>query len=308
VQPAGLPTGLPPDLPFSPAAERNAAPILAVLARWLPAQARVLELASGTGQHARHLAAAQPGWDWQPTEARAEALPAIAARCTGLANVRAPLALDAMASPWPVPAAAFDALFVANLLHIAPWPVTTALMRGAANSLCPGGLLAVYGPFVVQGEPLAPSNAAFDADLRGRDPRWGLRTLQAVQAAARDAGLALAERCAMPANNLLLRFVLEPEPQPAHQPAQEPSQQAAPQPHRTPRLNPDKLLLSKWTAVQPQRREKHFIVTRLLRPEAPGQPPGPVIEVVIEAVHSGRSRALPWRELTDTRHWLQGWR
>jgi SAM-dependent methyltransferase len=196
------------ELPFSPAAERNAAPILARLQAWLPMNARVLELASGTGQHAQHLAAAQPGWDWQPSEARAEALPVVAARCAGLANVHQPLHLDVMAAPWSVDDAAFDAVFVANLLHIAPWDTTPALMQGAARCLKPGGLLAIYGPFIVDGEPLAPGNSAFDADLRMRNVSWGLRSLQQVQAAARGAGLVLAERCAMPANNLMLRFAL----------------------------------------------------------------------------------------------------
>lgn len=222
------------DLPFSAAAERNAAPILVRLLDWLPSHARVLEIASGTGQHARHFAAAQPSWDWQPTETQAQALPAIAARCTGLPNVRAPRLLDVLATGGRLQAAAidaasdsartgaltgtfngafdaafeaaFDAVYAANLLHIAPWAVTPAFLHGAARCLAPGGQVLVYGPFVVDGEPLAPSNAAFDADLRARDPRWGLRPLHAVQAAAQAAGLVLAERCAMPANNLLLRF------------------------------------------------------------------------------------------------------
>lgn len=193
-------------LPFSPAAERNAAPILALLQRWLPARARVLEVASGTGQHARHFALAQPGWDWQPSEAQTVALPVIAARCAGLPNARPPLQLDVMQAPWPVEAHSCDVLLVANLLHIAPWPATPALLQGAARCLRPGGQLLVYGPFVVEGQALAPSNAAFDADLRQRDARWGLRTLQQVQAAARQAGLSWVERCAMPANNLLLRL------------------------------------------------------------------------------------------------------
>lgn len=196
----------PDDLPFSPAAERNAAPILAVLREWLPPQGRVLELASGTGQHARHMAAAEPTWQWQPTEARPEALPAIAARCAGLPNVAAPMRLDVQSRPWAVEPGAVDAVFVANLLHIAPWAATPAVMQGAAPCLRPGGSLIVYGPFRVQGEPLAPSNADFDADLRDRDPAWGLRWLHEVQAAARDAGLALVERRVMPANNLMLRF------------------------------------------------------------------------------------------------------
>ena len=195
-----------PDLPFSPAAERNAEPILAVLRGWLPPQALVLELASGTGQHARHFAAAEPGWQWQPSEAAAEALPVLDARRAGLPNLRPPLRLDLLAEPWPVDAAGFDAVFVANLTHIAPWAATPALMRGAARALKPGGRLAVYGAFAIDGEPLAPSNAAFDADLRRRDPRWGLRSMQAVLAAARDAGLVPAARTAMPANNWMLRL------------------------------------------------------------------------------------------------------
>ena len=192
-------------LPHSPAAERNAPHILQTLQLWLPTQARVLEVASGTGQHAQHFGQAMAGWDWQPTEAGAESLDAISARCAGLPGVRAPLVLDVLA-PWPVEAAAFDAVVVANLLHIAPWAVTPAFMRGAARSLRPGGVLAVYGPFIVDGEPLAPSNAAFDADLRARDARWGLRRLAEVQTAAQQAGLVLVERRALPANNLLLKF------------------------------------------------------------------------------------------------------
>lgn len=204
--PREVPPEVPPELPFSPAAERNAPFILQQLQAWLPRAARVLEIASGTGQHARHFAAAQPGWDWQPTEAQAQALPVVAARCAGLPNVRAPHRLDVLALPWTVDAEPFDAVCVANLLHIAPWEATAALMQGAARCLRPKGTLAVYGPFVVEGEALAPSNAAFDADLRGRDPRWGLRSLQQVRAAAQAAGLSLSERQAMPANNLLLRF------------------------------------------------------------------------------------------------------
>ena len=193
-------------LPHSPAAERNAPLILLALQAWLPPQARVLEVASGTGQHAQHFAAAEPGWDWQPTEASAAPLAAIAARCAGQAGVRTPLLLDALAE-WPVPAVGLDAVYAANLLHIAPWAVTPALMRGAARSMRAGGVLVLYGPFIVAGEPLVPSNAAFDADLRARDPRWGLRPLHEVLAVARQAGLVLAERRDMPANNLLLKFV-----------------------------------------------------------------------------------------------------
>jgi SAM-dependent methyltransferase len=199
----------PVGLPHSPAAERNREPILGVLSRVLPLTAHVLEVASGTGQHAAHFGAARPGWTWQPTEADSVALPAIAARCAGLAGVRAPLALDVMRPPWPLPAAqAFDAVYCANLLHIAPWPACAALMAGAVRHLAPGGALVVYGPFFVDGETPSPGNLAFDADLRSRHPAWGLRQLAEVVLEAQRAGLMLAQRFDMPANNLMLVFRL----------------------------------------------------------------------------------------------------
>lgn len=195
------------DLPHSPAAERNRAPILEVLTRVLPARCRVLEIASGTGQHAQHFARERPGWHWQPSDGDPSALPGIAARCAGLANVATPLHLDVLAQPWPTAASApFDAVYCANMLHISPWPTCAALMTGAAQSLAPHGVLLVYGPFVVDGEPTAPSNSAFDASLRSRDAAWGLRLLSDVEAEAHAAGLRLHERSAMPANNLTLVF------------------------------------------------------------------------------------------------------
>jgi len=193
-------------LPHSPAAERNREPILQVLSGLLLPKVTVLEVASGTGQHAAHFAAAQPGWTWQPTEAEARALPAIAMRCAGQPNVRAPLPLDVMLQPWPLLPAAFGAVFCANLLHIAPWPTCAALMAGAALHLAPGGLLVLYGPFFVDGETPSPGNLAFDTDLRSRDPAWGLRRLAEVADEARRAGLALEQRFDMPANNLMLAF------------------------------------------------------------------------------------------------------
>jgi SAM-dependent methyltransferase len=197
----------PDTLPSSPAAERNKAPILEVLQRLLPPTARVLEIASGTGQHAAHFAASQPDWRWQPTEGDAEALPAIAARCAGLPNVLPPLQLDVLAASWPTTFDRFDAIYCANMLHISPWPTCEALMRGASRHLVEGGgLLIVYGPFIVDGEPTAPSNLAFDASLRARDPAWGLRLLAEVEAEAHRAGLALQRRFDMPANNLALAF------------------------------------------------------------------------------------------------------
>jgi len=194
------------DLPFSAAAQRNQGPILEVLQRVLPAEATVLEIASGTGQHAAHFAAAQPGWQWQPTDVEAAALSGIARRCADLPNVRAPLRLNVLDPVWPLPMQSVDALYCANMLHIAPWPSCAALMHGAARHLAADGRLVLYGPYLVDGEPTAPSNLAFDADLRSRDPAWGLRRLTDVVDAAGAVGLVLERRVAMPANNLLLVF------------------------------------------------------------------------------------------------------
>jgi SAM-dependent methyltransferase len=194
------------DLPFSAAAERNRAPILQVLQRVLPAQARVLEIASGTGQHAQHFAAAGVGWAWQPTDADASMLPVIDARCAGLPGVAPALHLDVLAPAWPLAAASLDAIYCANMLHISPWATCAALMSGAARHLVSGGLLLVYGPFLVDGEPTSPGNTAFDADLRARDSRWGLRTLAAVQREALAQGLVLQAQVPMPAHNLTLVF------------------------------------------------------------------------------------------------------
>lgn len=188
----------------SPAAERNRGVILAELQKLLPARAVVLEIASGTGQHAAHGAAAQPGWQWWPTDFDAAALPSIAAWCAGLPNVAPPQALDVTAPAWTGVPALVDAVYSANLLHIAPWACCAGLMQGAARHLSPGGLLLTYGPYLEDDVPTAPSNAAFDADLRQRNPAWGLRRLADVALQAQAAGLQLRQRVAMPANNLLL--------------------------------------------------------------------------------------------------------
>jgi len=190
----------------SPAAERNQGPILAALERLLPRRGAVLEIASGTGQHAAHFAAAVAQWDWQPSDAEPGALASIDARCAGLANVRPALLLDVLRPTWPGVPPAVDAIFCANMLHISPWPTCAALMQGAARHLATNGVLVLYGPYVVDGEPTAPSNVAFDADLRSRDASWGLRRLADVAAEAEAVGLALHERIAMPANNLLLAW------------------------------------------------------------------------------------------------------
>jgi len=199
------------DLPFSTAAERNQQPILDALRELLGERGIALEIASGTGQHAVWFAAALEDWIWQPTDADAGALPAIAARAaqSGLSNLRPPVRLDVMSTPWPTAEAPFaerfDAIFCANMLHIAPPATCAALMEGAARHLQPEGVLITYGPYLEDG-PVAPSNAAFDRSLRARDPAWGIRRLDDVVREAAHAGLALRARRPMPANNLLLVF------------------------------------------------------------------------------------------------------
>ena len=199
------------DLPYSTAAERNKQPILDALRDLLGERGTALEIASGTGQHAVWFAAALADWVWQPTDADAGALPAIAARIaqSGLLNFRPPVLLDVMSTPWPdadAPfAERFDAIFCANMLHIAPPATCAALMQGAARHLQPDGVLITYGPYLEDG-PVAPSNAAFDRSLRARDPAWGIRRLDDVVREAAHAGLALRARRPMPANNLLLVF------------------------------------------------------------------------------------------------------
>jgi hypothetical protein len=188
----------------SPASERNGGPIRAALQRLLPAQGLLLEIASGTGQHAAFCSAGLPGWQWQPTDFDAAALPSIAAWCAGLPQVRPARVLDVLASIWSGAPPEVDAIFCANMIHIAPWACTPALMQGAARHLASGGLLITYGPYLEDGVPTSPGNVAFDADLQARNPAWGLRRLADVAAQAQAAGLQLRERVAMPANNLLL--------------------------------------------------------------------------------------------------------
>jgi hypothetical protein len=192
----------------SPAAERNKEPILDVLRQVLPAQGSALEIASGTGQHVAWFAAALPGWTWQPTDFDESAFSSIEAHVAqaGLTNVRAPMRLDVTAAQWPVAGLLFDAIYCANMLHISPWPTCAGLMAGAARHLAAQGVLATYGPYLEDGVPTAPGNLQFDISLRARDPAWGIRRLEEVKREAERAGLALRERHAMPANNLLLVF------------------------------------------------------------------------------------------------------
>lgn len=195
----------------SPSSERNHGPILAELQRLLPAQGLALEIASGSGQHAAHFAANLPGWDWQPSDGDARSLDSINAWCAELPNVRPALHLDVMSTPWPGAPQNADAMFNANMLHISPWPTCAALMQGAARHLSPKGLLILYGPYVVDGETTAPSNLAFDASLRSRNPAWGLRRLADVLEQAQAVGLLLCKRVNMPANNLLLVLAGRPD-------------------------------------------------------------------------------------------------
>ncbi len=198
-------------LPFSPAADRNKDAILGHLRQILPPQGSLLEIASGTGQHITWFGAALPQWQWQPTEAVADALPALAARVAaaqqtnpGTPNVLEPQLVDVLASDWRV--GYFDAIYCANMLHIAPWATCAALMQGAARHLRSGGQLITYGPYLEDGVPTAVGNQSFDQQLRERDTAWGIRRREDVEAEALQAGLRLTARYAMPANNLLLVF------------------------------------------------------------------------------------------------------
>ena len=195
---------MPDERRYSPAAERNGPPILVALQRLLPATGVMLEIASGTGQHAAFLSVGLPGWQWHPSDFDVGALPSIAGWCDGLANVRPPITLDVLDVDWPGVPAQADAIYCANMIHVSPWACTVALMQGAARHLAAHGLLMTYGPYVIDGEPTAASNIAFDVSLRDRHAAWGLRHLTDVAQAADAAGLQLRERLPMPATNQLL--------------------------------------------------------------------------------------------------------
>ena len=190
------------ELRESPAAERNKQPIAAVLARVLPVTGLVLEVASGTGQHAEHFARTLPSLTWQPTEMDADLLAELRVRVqrAALPNLLLPLKFDVHDARRPI--ASVAAIFCANLLHIAPWTACAALLAHAELGLAHGAPLVLYGPFKQGGEHSAPSNAAFDADLRRRDSAWGVRDLDDVLELARGHGLEIEELVAMPANNL----------------------------------------------------------------------------------------------------------
>lgn len=173
----------------------------------LPKRGTVLEIASGSGEHIVHFAAALPGLIWQPSDPSEAARASIAAWLTAErpTNILPPLDVDASAHDWPVPAA--DAVLAINMVHISPWAATLGLLAGASRLLLPGGPLFLYGPYRRGAEPMAASNIAFDADLSARNPEWGIRDLDAVTAAADTLGLSLDRVVDMPAKNLAVVFV-----------------------------------------------------------------------------------------------------
>lgn len=192
----------------APAAARNVGPIGDVLAEWLPDRGTVLEIASGTGEHALAFARRFPQLLWQPSDPDPQALASIAAwAAEGPANLRTPVQLDVCAAEWPLDRA--DAILCVNMVHIAPWEASLGLLAGAARIVGPGAPLILYGPWIEAGIPTAPSNQAFDISLRDRDPRWGLRLVEDFAAEADQRGFRLVERRHMPSNNLMLRFVAE---------------------------------------------------------------------------------------------------
>jgi SAM-dependent methyltransferase len=191
----------------SPSALRNRGPILEVLRRHLPGRGVILEIASGSGEHVTHFATALPDLVFQPSDLDPAARASIAARAQecGLTNVRTPLALDATAERWPLPheiAASLSAILCLNMIHIAPWRAAVGLLRNAAQALPAQGLLYLYGPYRRGGRHTAPSNEAFDRDLRARNAEWGVRDVEDVIAEGAAQQLAVVEIVDMPANNL----------------------------------------------------------------------------------------------------------
>ncbi len=195
---------------FAPATQRNRDAIAAALKDLLPPTGTLLEIASGTGEHAAHIAPQLDGWRWIASDIDAAHIASIDAwnAHTG-AGLEPAALLDVGQLPWPV-TPPVDAIFTANLLHIAPAEISAQLMQGAAQILAQAGVLLVYGPFMVGGAHVSPSNADFDAKLRANNPAWGVRDTLWLDGLARDAGLMLSARTAMPANNFILSFVREP--------------------------------------------------------------------------------------------------
>jgi len=190
----------------APATARNREPIAAALRTMLPERGTVVEVASGTGEHAAYFAGRFPALDWQPTDPDEEAIASIRAwrAEAALDNLREPLMLDAASSDWPVDAA--DAILCINMVHISPWAATEGLMRGAGRILAAGAPLILYGPYRRAEVPTAPSNEAFDASLKACNSEWGLRDLEDVRREAKARGLRFERLVEMPANNLTLLF------------------------------------------------------------------------------------------------------
>ena len=188
----------------APAALRNRAPVAEVLAEWLPQQGLILEIASGTGEHAVYFAERFPQLEWQPSDVHRDALNSIRAwrEAARLPNLREPIAIDVAAPDWPIGRA--DALLNINMVHISPWAAALGLLDGAARLLPAGAPLILYGPWLKADVPTAPSNLAFHEDLRARNREWGLRPVELFADAAEQRGLALEQTRAMPANNLML--------------------------------------------------------------------------------------------------------
>jgi len=194
---------------YSPSAARNLEPVILVVLEAFPRRGRVLEIASGSGQHVVALAEALPDVAWQPSDPDAAARGSIAAWIadTGRLNVEPPLAIDVTVEDWEAAVAVpFDGIVCINMLHISPWAACRGLMRGAGATLTPGGLLYLYGAYRRGGGHTAASNAQFDASLRLRNPQWGVRNLEDVEAEARSNGLDLAQVIEMPNNNLSVFF------------------------------------------------------------------------------------------------------
>ena len=190
----------------APATHRNREPIAAVLGEVLPERGSLLEVASGTGEHAVYFAGLFPGLLWQPSDPDPDSLESIRAwrAEAGLANLLEPLRLDASSEAWPVASA--DSILCVNMVHISPWAATEGLMRGAGRLLPKGGPLVLYGPYRRAGAATAPSNEAFDESLKARNPEWGLRDLEAVEAEAGRNRLRMERVVEMPANNLTVVF------------------------------------------------------------------------------------------------------
>ena len=190
----------------NPAADRNKAPILEVLERVLPESGLVLEIASGTGQHAAYFAKALPALIWQPSDPDARSRHSILAWKTAenLSNVRAPIDLDVHARPWPV--GEVQAIVCINMIHISPWSATLALFDGAADVVGINGTVYLYGPYRRHGRHTSASNEEFDRSLHAQNPAWGVRDLDEVARVADGAGFELVETVGMPANNLSVVF------------------------------------------------------------------------------------------------------